>query len=103
MAGSESGLNTLLGKDARCCHAHGHDGRLRILCEAQILFRAFETKLGKRKAEGRVGLSEGLSGNGKSFSKFAAHPNSLRALPRKQKRYLGIHSRMDCSGSRYRI
>ena len=85
VAGGERRRNAVLGEHARRRHAHRHDGRLRVLGQAQILFRPFETELRKRKAERRIGLGEGLSGYGKSFGKLAAHANGLRTLPRKEK------------------
>ena len=85
--------NAVLGEHARRRHAHRHDGRLRVLGQAQIFFRPFETELRKREAERRIGLGKGLSGDGKSFGELAAHANGLRTLPRKEKSNLVGHFR----------
>ena len=83
MPGGERRRNAVLGKHARRRHADRHDGRLRVLGQAQVFFRPFEAEPRKREAERRVGLGKGLSGNGKSFGELAAHANGLRTLPRK--------------------
>ncbi len=101
MPGGERRRNAVLGEDARCRHAHRHDGRLRVLGQAQIFFRPFETEARKREAERRIGLGKGLSGNGKSFGEIAAHANGLRTLPRKEKGDLVGHFSEDCIGPRY--
>ena len=83
VSGSERWRNAVLGEDARRGHAYRHDGRLRVLGEAQIFFRPFEAEARKREAERRIGFGKSLSGNWESFSELAAHAYGLRALSRK--------------------
>ncbi len=75
----------MLRKDSGRRDADRQDGRLRVLSKTQILLRTLETKPRKRKAERGIGLGEGLRSYGKSFGQFAAHANSLRTLPGKEK------------------
>ena len=96
--GGQRRLHAVLGQHARRRHAYGHDGRLRVLGQPQILFRPLETEPRKREAERRVGLGEGLCRDRKTLGKIAAHANGLRTLPRKEKSDLGSHFREDCSG-----
>jgi hypothetical protein len=72
------------GEDAGGGYADHHDGRLRVLGQAQSFFRPLETQLGKRESERRVGLGKGCSGYWKSLGKLPAHANGLRTLPRKE-------------------
>ena len=101
MPGGQRRRNAVLGENARCRHAHRHNGRLRVFGQAQIFFRPFETEPRKREAERRIGLGKGLSGNGKSLGELAAHAYGLRTLPRKEKGDLVGHFSEDCIGSRY--
>jgi hypothetical protein len=92
MAGGKGGLNAVRGEDAPGGDADGEDGRLGVLREAEVFFRAFKDEFGERETEGFIGFSKGLGGEGKLLGERAAHANGLRTLPRKEEGNLGGHS-----------
>lgn len=90
---SQQRLHAVLRKYAPRRHADGENGRLRVFSELQVLFRPLKNHFGEREAEGLISLGKCLRGNWEAGSKFAAHSNRLRTLPRKEKSYSFLHSR----------
>ena len=76
-------FHAVLGKNAAGRHARRENGRLGVLSEPQLFFRALEDQFGEGEAESLVGLGKGLGGDGETIPEFAAHANGLRTLPRK--------------------
>src|SRR5580658_6518368 len=95
MAGGQCWMNTVLGEYAQGGYADGENGRLGVFGELEVLFRAFEDDFGEGKAEGFIGLGEGLGGDGETIGEIAAHAYRLRTLAGKKKGELGGHFSKD--------
>ncbi len=86
----------MFGEHAPDCHAGCQDRRLSVLGQPELLLRPFKDEFREWEAQGLVGSSKGLGGDGKVVGKLAAHAYGLRTLPRKEKGNFGGHFRKDC-------
>src|SRR5208282_2022115 len=76
--------------DAQRRDRRRHDGGLSVGAQPQLILRAFEAELGKRKPKRVVGFLERLARDREVIREFLAHPDPLRSLPRKKKRQLHL-------------
>ena len=77
VSGSERRFYAVLGQNACCRNADGHNRRLGIFGQPQVLFRTLKAQLRQRKAERVIGLGKGLCCYRKTLGKLAAHADRL--------------------------
>jgi hypothetical protein len=77
--------DTKLGlQDAHRRQADGHERRLGVLGQGQILDRTFAHEAGQLLAQRIVDLLENLSRRGEGVRQFSAHPDRLTTLAGKE-------------------
>ena len=74
-----------LFKDAQGRNGIGHDGRLGIFGERQLIFRAFGHQAEQRLAQRLIDFLKHLPRNGTGIGQRLAHADGLAALTRKNK------------------
>jgi hypothetical protein len=85
VAGDEGGVvsqgkSALRSQDAHNGHRHGHQRRLRVLGQAQVVVGPFEHQLREALPERVVDLLKYLAGGGKGIGQRPAHADLLRSL-----------------------
>ena len=78
--GDHCGLNAFFREHTPGRNRRGEDGGLRDLGEAELVFGSLEAEVGQFVAERRIGLLEGLAGDGEFRGEVLSHADGLRSL-----------------------
>jgi len=81
----KGGLNAMFGEHAPDCHAGCQESQAECSRQPELLLRPFKDEFREWEAQGLVGSSKGLGGDGKLLASSRPMPTGLRTLPRKEK------------------
>jgi len=90
VTGDEAGLGHVHAEldlqHPRRCGGYRHQGRLSVLGQGQLVFRAFAHQVEQLLVQRVVDLGEDLAGAGEGVRQCSAHANALAALSGEEKR-----------------